>query len=176
LCFRHAQFDKFAVRILNLLRRTAKRSTWQIYHLLGADCKRSIFFLRDFEVFVAATSLVSVAGKLCLITVSLQLKLYYCETNFTDSYRQLVVSQNCNHFFRLIQKLFHVHMHSNKMGVAKKTYLQMPELFRIQINAQLQATNKPITGCPFWKNCHFIFRKWLRFGLYRNCDQTQVSS
>ena len=71
------------------------------------------------------------------------------ENQISFLYRQLVVAQKCNQFLRLIQKLVHVHLHINKMGVSKKTYLQVPELFRIEINAQLQATNKPTAGCPF---------------------------
>ena len=36
----------------------------------------------------------------------------------------------------------------NKMGVSETSYLQVPEPFRIQINAQLLATIKPTADYP----------------------------
>ena len=43
------------------------------------------------------------------------------ENQISFLYRQLVVAQKCNQFLRLIQKLVHVHLYINKMGVSKKT-------------------------------------------------------
>ena len=56
-----------------------------------------------------------------------------------QSYRQLLAAQKYIQLLKLIQPSFFMYTctHVNKMGVSKKSYLEMPELFRNQINANL---------------------------------------